>query len=122
MTRRAPNLTTKLASALIEVQRLRCDPIDHADHLTPAQICSLFHFDHVVWHSILDGSMHPTNLKPLLIAEHRRKTARIDIPAQAKLKRGLAKRAGQKRKSKPIPGSRDTRFKKKLNGQVEIRT
>lgn len=88
MAERQPNLTEKLAAALLEIQRLRGDPIDreHALMMSADQCASLFHFHHEVYRA-LGGSNHPTNLTPLLIAAHRERTAKIDKPAIAKCER-----------------------------------
>jgi hypothetical protein len=86
MARKSPSMAEKLASALLELQRLRGDPIDrdHAKLMTAAQICSLFHFDHAAGYACDGADNHPTGLTPLLIAEHRKKTATRDVPAIAK--------------------------------------
>jgi hypothetical protein len=122
MTRRSPNLTTKLASALMEIRYLRGEISDRTAyaHQPAKEFVGQWDFDHIVFHT-WGGADHFSNLRPMLRHDHRAKTKR-DVKEIAKVRRGLRKRAGQKRKSKPIPGSRDTRFKKKLNGQVEIRT
>ena len=88
MADRPPNLREKLAAALLEIQRLRGDPIDreHARAMSAEQIASLFHFHHDVYRA-LGGSNHPTNLTPMLIAAHRSRTAKIDKPAIAKCER-----------------------------------
>jgi hypothetical protein len=81
--RRQPNLTEKLASALLnlatEDQEGRVSYLfslaerEVMKLMTPEQICSLFQYDHGIHHAI-DGSMHPTNLTPRLIQVHRVKT------------------------------------------------
>ena len=50
---------------------------------------------------------------------HRRKTATHDMPAISKVKRLSG--GGRKRKGPPMPGSRASRWKKKINGRVEKR-
>lgn len=82
MTRRHITLTEKLASALLELQRLRGDPIDResAKAMTAEQICSLFQYDHAAGYVCHGAGNHPTGLTPLLIAEHRAKTAKKDQP------------------------------------------
>jgi len=82
-------MTEKLASALLELQRLRGNPIDreHAKAMSAAQLCSLFHFDHAAGYACDGADNHPTGLTPLLISEHREKTATRDVPAIAKGKR-----------------------------------
>jgi hypothetical protein len=93
MPRKSPTMAEKLASVLLELQRLRGDPIDreHAKLMSAAQVNSLFHFDHAAGYACDGKDNHPTGLTPLLIAEHREKTAKKDIPAIAKGKRVSAK-------------------------------
>jgi hypothetical protein len=81
--------TEKLASALLEVQRLRGNPIprEHARQMHAEQICSLFQFDHAAGYATHGADNHPTGLTPMLIADHREKTAKFDVPAIAKTKR-----------------------------------
>lgn len=88
MSRKTPTLSEKLAAALLELQRLRGDPIDreHAKLMSAEQICSLFQYDHAAGYACHGADNHPTKLTPLLIADHREKT-RADIPAIAKGKR-----------------------------------
>lgn len=108
MKRKHPNMSEKLASALLEVQRLRGDPIprEHAKAMSAQMICSLYQFDHDAGYACHGTDNHPTKLTPLLRPEHREKTAKIDQPAIAKCarltpehedfqKRVLAKKTGQ---------------------------
>jgi hypothetical protein len=87
--RKSISKAEKLAAALLEIQRLRGDPIDrdHAKEMSADQICSLFQWDHAAGYVASGADNHPTGLTPLLIAEHRHKTATLDVPAIAKGKR-----------------------------------
>jgi hypothetical protein len=91
MTSRPPNLSEKLASALLIIADLRGEgiPFDVAKAMTAEQILSLFQWHHENRRAN-GGSNHPTNLTPLWIKEHRERTATIDKPAIDKGKR-LAK-------------------------------
>lgn len=84
-----PNLTEKLASALLmltdETGALLVDR-EQAKGMSAAQIVGLFEFDHGV-HRAIEGTNHPTNLTPRIYAEHRAKTNKQDIPQIAKTKR-----------------------------------
>lgn len=87
------SLTTKLASALLHMVRQDEDgkfvpviPHTEAKTMTADEIVARFDFDHVVFHAI-GGDIRPSNLTPRLRAEHRDKTAKVDIPAIAKVKR-----------------------------------
>lgn len=53
---------------------------------------------------------------------HRRHTAKQDIPAIARAKRREARHLGAKAPSRrPIPGSRNTKFRKRMDGTVVMR-
>lgn len=64
------SLTTKLASALLEIGDV---PREHAKLMSAEQIISLYQFDHTELHAF-GGSIHFTNLKPTLILPHREKS------------------------------------------------
>jgi hypothetical protein len=87
--RKPPTMAEKLASALLEVQRLRGDPIprEHAKLMHAEQICSLYQFDHDAGFACHGVDNHPTMLTPKLRPEHKEKTAKIDQPAIAKCDR-----------------------------------
>lgn len=92
----------------------RCQHCDAK--LLPGQ----WHADHIVPHG-LGGAGDLDNCCCLCIGCHRVKTGSRDIPAMAKVKRIRAKLQGLKKPKSPIPGSRSTRWKKKLNGRTERR-
>lgn len=74
--------------------------------------------DHIV--ALCNGGEHrESNLAPALRDAHRRKTA-SDVKLRAKIDRIRKRRMGIKKKS-TFPCSRDSRFKKKINGRVELR-
>jgi hypothetical protein len=87
------NLTTKLASALLNMKRLDENgvwvsviPHDEAKTLTADEIIARFDFHHgFAWS--LGGGNHPSNLTPLPREDHRDRTAKIDVPTIAKVKR-----------------------------------
>lgn len=87
--RKQPNMTEKLASALLEMQRLRGDPIprEHAKQMSAKMICSLYQFDHDAGFVCHGAGNHPTEMTPKLRPEHKEKTAKIDQPAIAKCDR-----------------------------------
>lgn len=84
MTARAPNLTEKLASALIIVGGIS---YRDAQQMSAHQICSLFDFDHYPIRRDDGGTNHPSNLVPRYKLAHRKKTATIDKPQMAKADR-----------------------------------
>jgi len=89
MKRKPPTLREKLASALLEIFRLRGDPIprDIAKMMSADQICSLVQWDHDAGFVAHGAGNHPTEISPRLILEHRWKTSKVDQPAIAKCDR-----------------------------------
>lgn len=79
-----------------------------------------FHYDHDLadW---LGGEPTLENCVVLCIPCHHEKTAGSDIPAIAKAKRIQDRERGIRKKS-TFPGSRDSKFRKRMNGTVERRT
>jgi 5-methylcytosine-specific restriction endonuclease McrA len=77
-------------------------------------------FDHV----ILDANSHDNSLgncKAICIPCHRYKTAKHDIPVAAKTLRQQDKNAGIRKRS-TMPGSRNSGWRRKMDGTVERRT
>lgn len=67
------------------------------------------------------GSNRESNLRPLLRAHHKAKTNE-DVETKSKLYRVRAAHAGVKRRSsRPIPGSKASGIRKRMNGTVEKR-
>lgn len=81
-------LASALAHMMIEVDGKleRAIPYDDAKRMTSQEVCSLFQFDHGI-HEAIDGPTEHWNLTPRLIAEHRRKTAKVDRPQISKTDR-----------------------------------
>jgi hypothetical protein len=75
---------TKLAATLL---RLGDIPHEHAKQMTSDQIISLYQFDHYPVRRADGGPDEAWNVTPRLIAAHRRKTAKLDVPEIAKGKR-----------------------------------
>lgn len=155
---RDPNLSEKLASMLLTIQRPgtsgKLEPVisrERAKTMTAAEIIAQFECDHDVLVAFADKTRpdrvnHPTNLTMRPKPEHREKTAKRDVPAVAKSKRlikseklhadimaqkaglapretGAAPRAPRSSwgGARPIPGSRNSPYKRKLNGRTELR-
>ena len=75
--------------------------------------------DHIT--ALCNGGEHrESNLAPALRDKHRAKTAE-DVAVKSKTARVRAKHLGIKRSARPMPGSRASKWKKKLNGQVVLR-
>lgn len=83
------SLRQKLASALahlmveVDGKLERAIPHEDARKMTAEDIISLYNFDHNIFEAI-GGPAEHWNLTPRFIAEHRRKTAKHDLPAIAK--------------------------------------
>lgn len=135
-TRKHISRETKLAAVLLMLVRpdengvmVPCIPLQRARSMTPKQIIAHFDFDHAIPHS-LDGPDTPWNLTPRLRVDHKAKTKK-DVREIAKVKRGVKKRRKkayaaeleyrEKAKAKALPGSRGSKWKRKLNGKVELR-
>lgn len=116
MKRKPPSLKVKLASTLLEMKRWDDEEstyvpvIDYEESksMTADQIIARFHFDHTVAHAH-DGPAEPWNLKPTPVEEHRKKTAKIDIPRIAKGKRIALKE--RQRLERRVTGERKLRSK-----------
>jgi 5-methylcytosine-specific restriction enzyme A len=65
------------------------------------------------------GQRRESNLKPWLAEHHKNKTAR-DVAEKSRVYRKAAAHAGIKlKKSRPIPGSKRSGFRKRMDGTVE---
>lgn len=67
----------------------------------------------------LGGADDASNMLPAHKKCHRHHTATVDIPAIAKAKRREARHIGAKPPSRnPLPGSKTSRWKRKMNGSI----
>jgi hypothetical protein len=107
VSRKKPNLTTCLASALAELQWRRGDGFAWGDlkQMTAEQLCSLYQWDHSVY-AAWGGGEHFTNLTPRLTHAHKIKTRKVDIPTIAKAKR-IAGRQAERLIPVDVTGARD---------------
>jgi hypothetical protein len=83
-------LRVKCAVALLALKGDDGSPLipwEHAKQMTAEQIISLWNFDHYPIREEAGGPSLPWNLVPRLIRAHRRKTAKIDLPEIAKIRR-----------------------------------
>ncbi|MFO1151177.1 MAG: HNH endonuclease signature motif containing protein [Alsobacter sp.] len=76
--------------------------------------------DHILPRA-LGGRDAPDNLQVLCRACHAGKTASQDAPALAKTRRLKARHLGATRPRSIMPGSMRSRWKKRLDGRVELR-
>ena len=75
-------------------------------------------------HAAIGGSNSLDNCVVLSSKCHKLRTAKLDIPQIAKTKRIAAKRAGIKAdrpKSRPLPGTKASGIRKRMDGRVERR-
>lgn len=80
MPRKEPTLKAKLAATLRELFKI---PYEHAKQMTDEQVISLVQFNHIHLHA--QHKHEPWvdahwNLEPLLIADHRERTRKTDVP------------------------------------------
>jgi len=79
-----------------------------------------FDFDHKV--ALINGGEHrESNLFPALRDKHREKT-REDVAIKSETARVRSKHLGIKKASRPMPGSKASGLRKRMNGTVERRT
>lgn len=69
---------------------------------------------------ILGGQHRESNLAPALVEAHKRKTA-MEMAVKAKIDRVAKKHLGIKKTSNPMPGSKASGFRRRMNGTVERR-
>ena len=103
MVRKQPNMTEKLASALLALVEFRngewrptLDRIA-CKNLTAKEIIAEWEFDHYPISVSMGGNNHPTNLVPMLKEEHREKTANFDAKVHAKIRRAEKRQLKEKR-------------------------
>ncbi len=139
--RKAPNLTIKLASALLRIKNPDGSyliPEPHRSSGTAEEIAGCVQWDHGVLHAH-GGGIEPQNLWPMLTADHREKS-RPDTSKAAKAKRISADQeafrarmleklrgevgeieAGKRRKAKIANGGFSKTLRKRMDGTVERR-
>lgn len=102
-----------------------CEAIGSWYGLQDGQRCNVplgkgVQFDHI--HSAENGGDNSLeNCCACCVSCHAQKTAKVDIPRAAKTKRMSDKAKGIKKSSRPMPGSKTSKFKRKMNGRVELR-
>ena len=80
------------------------------------------HLEYETLHPFTDGKPTLENCEVLCGCCHREKTAQEDVPRMAKADRARRKiMDGEKRKSRPIPGSKASGWRKRMDGTVERR-
>lgn len=69
---------------------------------------------------ILGGEHRESNFQPIL-EEHDRAKVKAEVAEKARTYRKRMSNYGQKQSRNPMPGSRRSRFKKRMDGTVEFR-
>ena len=72
-------------------------------------------------HAAIGGGNDLDNCMVLSVKCHRLRTNKLDVPQIAKTKRISEKRVGIKKTSRPMPGSRASGLRKRMDGRVERR-
>lgn len=118
MKRRRPTSAEMIACLLHKLWEAQGIPVpwEQQKMLEPWMTCMLVEWHHTTPYALC-GHSHSTVIEPLLYTEHRKRTAEIDIPRLAKVRR----MARGKRPGRPIPGSKRSIWRKRLNGKVERR-
>jgi 5-methylcytosine-specific restriction protein A len=94
----------------------------HCEGCTARLVTGKFHYDHVL-PDALGGEPTLANCAVLCTACHGAKTAKGDVPQIAKMKRQRTAHIGARTRSgAPMPGSKASPWKRKMNGTVERRT
>lgn len=119
MTRGVPEWIGKTDDSAIPLRvKLRV----HEKSEGMCSVCSLEassgQYDHIV-PLILGGPNRESNLQLICVPCHRAKT-RLDVKLKAKVARVRQRHLGIRKPSR-FPGSRDSGFKRKMNGTVERR-
>jgi 5-methylcytosine-specific restriction endonuclease McrA len=77
-----------------------------------------FHYDHVL-PDALGGEPTLENCEVLCRACHDEKTHKSDVPRISKMKRQRVRNLGAKTTARPIPGSKASGIRRRMNGTVE---
>jgi 5-methylcytosine-specific restriction endonuclease McrA len=104
----------------------RCEAVGERYGFEPGQRCDAplaygVQFDHELpdWYG---GEPTLENCRAICVRCHKHATHRVDAPAMAKARRNHEKHTGTKAKSRrPMPGSRASGFRKRMDGRVERR-
>jgi 5-methylcytosine-specific restriction endonuclease McrA len=77
-----------------------------------------FHYDHVL-PDALGGEPVLENCEVICRACHDDKTHKADVPRIAKMKRQKSAHLGARKSARPIPGSKASGIRRRMNGTVE---
>ncbi len=80
-----------------------------------------FHYDHVIPEGLSGGNNSLANCQVLCVFCHAAKTSKQDIKAIAKAKRIVKRLSGLKKTRKPMPFGRDSKWRKKVSGEIVLR-
>lgn len=78
-----------------------------------------FAYDHIV--ALIDGGSHSEdNLAPIAIQPHKEKTAQ-EAGVRKTVRKKKAKHLGLKKSKNPLPGGKNSKYKKLMSGKVVLR-
>jgi 5-methylcytosine-specific restriction enzyme A len=106
------NRTGKQRLAILEAHGRRC----YLTGLPIDPVRDRWEIEHVIALAS-GGTDDDDNCRPVLASAHLEKT-KADLARIAKGKRIAQKHYGAKRSSRPMPGSRGSKWKRKMNGEV----
>jgi 5-methylcytosine-specific restriction protein A len=78
-------------------------------------------YDHFPIRAVDGGTDDPANCAAVCIKCHRWKTTKVDLPQIAKSKRLHNRRWNLRDLGDPLPGSRRSKFKRRLDGTIALR-
>lgn len=124
MSRKSISLAEKLDAALLALLEAQGTPIPRAEamKLKAGDVARLFQFDHFPVPVALGGDNRPANLVPRLIAAHRERTAKIDVPAIAKVRRRAADHEEHRRRILAKSGQGEAAPKRSRWGTRKLNT
>lgn len=135
--KRAPNKDDKIAAVLLMLKlgEKWLIPEPTRSRGTSKEICRCVQWHHTKEWAIFKETK-PQALTPLPHAEHATITRKVSVPKVAKFKRqekewrefteSMARKSrgekpARRRKGRPIPGSKDSKWKRKMSGRAELR-
>lgn len=142
MTRRLPNKTEKIAACLLLLKRgddwLIPEPVRSTG--SADEICRCVEWHHTILPHELGGDTAPQNITPLLTADHLVETHKVTRPAIRRTKRlaeahgehqeamrrkllskGEARKPASRMRGRPLPGTKASGLRRRMNGRVERR-
>jgi len=141
-TKRLPNKTEKIAACLLLLKRgddwLIPEPIRSTG--SADEICRCVEWHHTILPHELGGDTRPQNITPLLVEDHKIETHKVTRPAIRRAQRLSEAQAAHheamrrkllgrsehgepksRMKGRPLPGTKASGLRRRMNGKVERR-